>query len=598
MIGRTSGCPWYFDTAAGSVTVGLVTVYQDRNIDWSVVSQTDYGWGLNGGNPYVGWTQTTRNGVASKVAQTLDGYGNVTSKTVYNTDLVLANARVYNYTYLTGGYYTDRYIRNRVTSATFTAGGQTVTLGTNVYDNNSYAGTWLTDTWVPDPYGVRLHDATYDANFTFRGNVTQSTTLSNPVAKNLFYDLGGNVVKTTGGGGPQVDATLTAATNYMVPSTVTPNSEANLASSAQWDSLLRLTSATGPNGATMTVAGYDAASRPGTTTSATGVVTSFTYSNSAPQVRATVNGRWTRTSYDGLGRTVKVESGTGDTVVSIVETVYGPCACTPLGKVQKVSRPYAPGGTVYWTEYTYDALGRTLSVIQPGNSGTTTYAYTGNTVTVTDPGGKWKTMTVDGFGNLVTVVEPNPAGGTNFTTSYVYNSFNQLTTVTMPRPTGTQTRTFVYNAAGQMTSVTQPETGTTTFGYDASGRPAWKRDAKQQLTEFSYDAYNRTTQILRYKRVAGADVLDPAQKTVYSYDSAVNGWGRLGSISTYQHFGDLTGATPIVESFEYTVAGLVSKKTLNVTGVFGPVDVTYGWDNEGRPVAEVPGGRAAVYVGL
>jgi YD repeat-containing protein len=82
-------------------------------------------------------------------------------------------------------------------------------------------------------------------------------------------------------------------------------------------------------------------------------------------------------------------------------------------------------------------MGRTLSVAQPNGSGTTTYAYTGNTVTVTDPAGKWKTMTMDGFGNLVTVVEPNPAGGT-FTTSYVYNAFDQLTTVTMPRPTGTQ----------------------------------------------------------------------------------------------------------------------------------------------------------------
>ncbi|MDO8941629.1 MAG: hypothetical protein Q7U75_00520, partial [Desulfobacterales bacterium] len=74
----------------------------------------------------------------------------------------------------------------------------------------------------------------------------------------------------------------------------------------------------------------------------------------------------------------------------------------------------------YWTTYEYDALGRTTRVVQPDNSGATTYAYTGNTVTVTDPGGKWKTMTVDGFGNLVTVVEPNPAGGANYTTSYAY----------------------------------------------------------------------------------------------------------------------------------------------------------------------------------
>ena len=71
-----------------------------------------------------------------------------------------------------------------------------------------------------------------------------------------------------------------------------------------------------------------------------------------------------------------------------------------------------------------------------------------------------------------------------------------------------------------------------------------------------------------------------------SYDSAVNGWGRLGSISTYQNFADRnsTGTMPIVESFEDTVAGLVSKKTLNVTGV-SAVSVSYEWDSEGWPIA-------------
>jgi YD repeat-containing protein len=85
-------------------------------------------------------------------------------------------------------------------------------------------------------------------------------------------------------------------------------------------------------------------------------------------------------------------------------------------------------------------MGRTLSVAQPNGSGTTTYAYTGNTVTVTDPGGKWKRMTMDGFGNLVKVVEPDPASPLTlvYTTNYSYSAFNQLLTVSMPRPTGTQ----------------------------------------------------------------------------------------------------------------------------------------------------------------
>jgi hypothetical protein len=52
-------------------------------------------------------------------------------------------------------------------------------------------------------------------------------------------------------------------------------------------------------------------------------------------------------------------------IVSKVETVYAPCACSPLGKLQKISQPYAPGGTIYWTQYSYDGIGRTLTLQQP-----------------------------------------------------------------------------------------------------------------------------------------------------------------------------------------------------------------------------------------
>jgi hypothetical protein len=96
---------------------------------------------------------------------------------------------------------------------------------------------------------------------------------------------------------------------------------------------------------------------------------------------------------DGFGWTVKVETGDGGGTKTIVDTQYDPCACTALGKVNQVSRPYAPGGTVYWTVYGYDALGRTLSVAQPSSTGTTSYLYEGNTVKVTDPAGKWKKFT-------------------------------------------------------------------------------------------------------------------------------------------------------------------------------------------------------------
>jgi len=139
---------------------------------------------------------------------------------------------------------------------------------------------------------------------------------------------------------------------------------------------------------------------------------------------------------DGLGRTVKVETGYGTTTVSVVETEYAPCACSPMGKVKRVSMPHAPGASAIWTTYNYDVMGRTTSVTAPDGSATT-YAYAGNTLTVTDPAGKWKKYTNDAFGNLVEVVEPKDASST-YTTSYTYNAFNKLTQVSMPRDGVTQ----------------------------------------------------------------------------------------------------------------------------------------------------------------
>jgi hypothetical protein len=74
-----------------------------------------------------------------------------------------------------------------------------------------------------------------------------------------------------------------------------------------------------------------------------GAVTNYTYNTTPPfTTTATVNGRWTKTVLDGLGRTVSVIQGNGSTAVSEVDTVYGPCGCSPMGKVYSVTQPYNP----------------------------------------------------------------------------------------------------------------------------------------------------------------------------------------------------------------------------------------------------------------
>ena len=84
--------------------------------------------------------------------------------------------------------------------------------------------------------------------------------------------------------------------------------------------------------------------------------------------------------------------------------------------------PDAPAGAAQWTEYFYDALGRTVEVRQPAGSGSTRTEYLGNTVKVTDPAGKWKKSEIDAMGNLTQVWEPQPAGGADYETVYTYGS--------------------------------------------------------------------------------------------------------------------------------------------------------------------------------
>ncbi len=99
-------------------------------------------------------------------------------------------------------------------------------------------------------------------------------------------------------------------------------------------------------------------------------------------------------------------------------------------------------------------------------------------MTVTDPASRLKKYETDAFGNVTKVTEPNPQGGANHETTYAYDMFNRLTTVTMPRGGTTQTRTFAYNTLGQLVTTVNPENGTTTLAYNTDGSLFSKTDQK------------------------------------------------------------------------------------------------------------------------
>jgi YD repeat-containing protein len=402
---------WSFDTNADA-TQTLVTTYKKQNTtSGSVLRQLNYTWTQDStGNNYISRTQEISDpsqsyAVTKQTDQTLDQYGNVTQSKLYNYSNLTTPTKTYTNTYLTGSNYSSRYIFNRPLTSTVTDGTNTLTLASNTYDVGSLA----------DAPGITQHDANYNTSFTYRGSVTSSTAFAQ--TQNQQLDITGTVVETDDGNTNHA-LSIMSTSNYSVPWTITTASA--LKTTLAWSSFLAPGGATGPNGDSSTI-NYDASTaRPSSTISPYGATTTYAYSNTAPQITATVNGRWTSTYLDGLGRTNRVATGYSSTTTSYVDTVYDTCGCTPTGKPYKTSLPYAPGATPAWNVNTYDAIGRTLTSVAPDGASTITYSNAGNTVTVTDPAGKWKQYTTDVFGQLVQVTEasPNPRTEPNHVTTY------------------------------------------------------------------------------------------------------------------------------------------------------------------------------------
>jgi len=586
---------WTFSTTFGP-TYPFVTRYEERPSAAQAsqpLLRKDYTWVTDSaGNAYISTVVTTNDPASANwqvtTSQVVDTHGNVTQS---NLGPLSAPGRSYNNTYFADPNYTSRYIFNRLQSSTVTDNvSQSIQLVWNNYDG--YATTQNCTNHVAvlyDATGIREHDSSYGRGFYYRGNVTSRSTPDSWTC--VDPDITGSPVNTSDDYGYWLYNTQSTTTNYAAPTAITPNTNTNLQVSATYTPWLVPASITQPNSATASTS-YDQFGRPQISTSVYGAQTSYAFSQngSLPMVvTATTNSHWVQTTLDGFGRATSVVRGNGGATVSTVNTVYAACACSPLGKVQKVSQPYAPGGTVYWTVYTYDGMGRTVSVVSPDGASTTVTAYSGNTTTITDPAGKWKKQTFGAAGNMIQVNEPNPAGGADYVTSYTYTILDRLSTVTMTRPTGTQTHTFSYDPTTQrLSSETHPETGTTSYTYNGNGTVASKTDAKGQKTQYVYDTYKRVTQV---QYLPDGIHEDTCQRMTFTYDTnsldgtfTQNGWGRR----TTAQWG-CTSSSQFTHMYSYTPGGQMNKKRLGITRSPNPpnlktynLDAGYAYDTEGR----------------
>jgi len=170
------------------------------------------------------------------------------------------------------------------------------------------------------------------------------------------------------------------------------------------------------------------------------------------------------------------------------------------------------------SQYGYDAAGR-LASVETGVGATTTYSY-------------------NSLNELTTENWPGAAGAIQ----YGYDAQGRLGSVQDPRGLGTS---YVRNGFGEVTQQTSPDAGIESFAYDEAGNVLSRTLATGATLSYQYDVLNRVTSM------SAADSL-----ANFTYDAGQNGKGLLTLMQ------DDSGST----GFNYDVHGNVTSRTHNIVG--------------------------------
>ena len=194
----------------------------------------------------------------------------------------------------------------------------------------------------------------------------------------------------------------------------------------------------------------------------------------------------------------------------------------------------------------------------------------------------------DRYGRLRTVVEPAGTGGSDVTTSYLYDVGGHMTRSTSGQGSLQQLRLFQVDNRGFLLSETLPEKGPNGNGtvyysdHDASGRYYRMLDHNHDLG-LSYDFVGRPT--LAQDRLQGNRTLRS-----FTYDSAPGlGLGKVYEAKAYNYLKVPANNEPfqvdVTQRFEYQgVGGSINRKeTLYTTpsGAF-TLETNFGYDDGGN----------------
>ncbi|MFF2658413.1 LamG-like jellyroll fold domain-containing protein [Kitasatospora sp. NPDC058032] len=314
-----------------------------------------------------------------------------------------------------------------------------------------------------------------------------------------------------------------------------------------------------PNGRTATVSyttgteaavgstGTQPAALPATTTDTAGAATTYVYDRAGNLTRATApTGLVTSYTYDNLGR--RTAAGT---------------TCTDCG----------PTAT---TTYTWDGLGNPLTRTDPATTDAVTgTVHTRRTATGYDTDGNRTTQTVD----------DTTGGDAPRTTTWAYNSYNQLSRTTDPAGRATS---YVYDAEAHPINRTDPAGTSWSYTYDGNGRLL--RTGINNYTGSPLNPVPSRFQVLEARAYdpAGrlATVTDAMGRTTHTYYNDDNTVAET-DLDGYRNT-DGTQRTVVLQQNTYDPAGQLVQQT---TGG-GKTTVVTAHDAAGRTTSTTldPGG--------
>ncbi len=272
--------------------------------------------------------------------------------------------------------------------------------------------------------------------------------------------------------------------------------------------------------------------------------------------------------FDGLGRPTNTQSSSGQGTIYVERTYDAD------GRVYSVTNPHyaTSSSTDGTTTYSYDAMGRTVTVAEPGgNAITSSYIADGTRLLIqqNDEAGNTTNSWFDGLGRINQVnVFPNSVSRTQ----YFYDALNNLTRVDESGSnwSNDRIRTFTYDSLSRLISATNPESGSETYTYDANGNLKTKTTPQPNQTNPSLT----TTIAYCYDALSRLHTVSYTSQACYPDNSG-----------TWNYFWAYDGDYADPNSLQYET-NLIGRLTVECND-FGPMNSlgdcdTFGYDTMGR----------------